>query len=110
VLVRSPSFRRIIFLLLIAWLIILPAPMRAACVLSAPESGPQPSSEPCDSVLLSYSGVTVNMITFDMALVTLIITLPGILGALWRSLSHPTVLMRDFSLILDPPPPRPSSV
>jgi hypothetical protein len=104
--VRNPRFQSIVFFVLIAWLVMLPAPVRASCLLSAPESGPQPLAEPCDSVLMSLDGVIVNLITFDVALASLSLTVSAALWLIWCTLRDHAALPDDFSLILDPPPPR----
>ncbi len=98
--------RIIVLILLAVMLALMPAPVRASCLLPASTGAPQPLAEPCDSVLLSYSGVNINIFTFDVALALAILVVPVLAHRLYHILLDHLVQARPFGFIPDPPPPR----
>ncbi|HLF28517.1 MAG TPA: hypothetical protein VJG32_19455 [Anaerolineae bacterium] len=104
-----PSYLRHpkLMLVLIALLLVaMPAPVRAACWAQLADVTPQPLAEPCDSVLLSYSSVSISIIVFDIALIVATLAAPRRVELSWSALLDQRLFARSFNLILDPPPPR----
>lgn len=97
---------RITLVVAAALLALMPAPVRVTCMVHAVGTAPQPLAEPCDSVLLSHNGVSVNLIAFDVAPALLGLYVAGATWLLQRSLSDELVFAPTFNLIPDPPPPR----
>jgi hypothetical protein len=87
-------------------LALMPAPVRAACLVRVPDGQPQPLAEPCDSVLLSHEGVTVNLFDFTAALAVLLAMLPALSWLAWHPLPRYGILAQSISLAPDVPPPR----
>ena len=97
---------KIAFALCAVMLALMPAPVRAACLVHAPDGLPQPLAEPCDSVLLSHEGVTVNLSDFAAALAMSLATLPALAWLAWHPLPRYGIVAQSISLAPDIPPPR----
>jgi len=107
---RGVRLHKAVLSIIVAMLVLLPTSGGASCWIIVEDSAQQPLPEPCDSVLLSYSRVSVSLIqAFDAALVMLSFALPGLMWRAWQRLPTHHVFAHDFSPVPDPPPPRPES-
>jgi hypothetical protein len=103
---RLLSTWKILLLLLGVLVVVLPPSVRVSCQVHAPNPQPQPLAEPCDMVLLRQERVHVEVTAFDVALTTGLLALPGALWLLWQTLLPHRVILHEFLLAPDSPPPR----
>ena len=97
---------KIAFALCAVMLALMPAPVRAACLVRAPDGLPQPLAEPCDSVLLAHEGVTVNLFDSAAALAISLAMLPALAWLVWHTLPRYSIAAQPIPLAPDVPPPR----
>jgi hypothetical protein len=96
-----------VLIFLVIGLSILSAPTRAVCMLSVVDIHPLPLPEPCDDVLTAHEHVYINVTSFDVALSSSLLALPGLALLIWLALPEHRVFPRLLALVPESPPPRP---